>query len=106
MRNKTARLESIHEDRQQHMTVRDNPVRRIIVVRKIGGKLVIDVQGTVRVPIKLKLNSVPAPKIRIPTVARSKWTPFTRHPYRDALVASFTARGCVQRLPNRSADAS
>ncbi len=49
------------------MTVRDNPVRRIIVVRKLGGKLVIDVQGTVRVPIKLKLNSVPAPKVRIPT---------------------------------------
>ncbi len=48
------------------MTVRDNPVRRIIVVRKLGGKLVIDVQGTVRVPIKLKLNSVPDPKVRIP----------------------------------------
>jgi hypothetical protein len=46
------------------MTVRDNPVKRIMVVRKIGGKLVVDVQGTVRVPIKLKLISVPAPKTR------------------------------------------
>jgi hypothetical protein len=44
------------------MTVRDNPVKRIMVVQKIGGKLVVDVQGTVRVPIKLKLISVPAPK--------------------------------------------
>jgi hypothetical protein len=49
------------------MTVRDNPVKRIMVVRKIGGKLVVDVQGTVRgadQTIKLKLVSVPAPKIR------------------------------------------
>ena len=46
------------------MTVRDNPVKRIMVVRKIDGKLVVDVQGTVRVPIKLKLISVPAPKTR------------------------------------------
>ena len=46
------------------MTVHDNPVKRIVVVRKIGGKLVVDVQGTVRVPIKLKLISVPAPKTR------------------------------------------
>lgn len=46
------------------MTVRDNPVKRIMVVRKIGGKLVVDVQGTVRVPLKLKLISVPAPKTR------------------------------------------
>jgi hypothetical protein len=44
------------------MTVRDNPVKYIMVVRKIGGKLVVDVQDTVRVPIKLKLVSVPAPK--------------------------------------------
>jgi hypothetical protein len=44
------------------MTVRDNPVKRIMVVRKIGGKLVVDVQGTVRLPIKLKLVSVTAPK--------------------------------------------
>jgi hypothetical protein len=46
------------------MTVRNNPVKRIIVVRKIDGKLVVDVQGTVRVPIKLKLISVSAPKTR------------------------------------------
>ena len=46
------------------MTVRDNPVKRIMVVRKIGGKLVVDVQGTVRVPIKLKPISVPALKIQ------------------------------------------
>ena len=43
------------------MKVRDNPVKRITLVRKIGGKLVVDVQGTARVPIKLKLVSVPAP---------------------------------------------
>ena len=46
------------------MTVHDNPVKRIMVVRKIGGKLVVDVQGTARGPIKLKLVSVPAPKTR------------------------------------------
>jgi hypothetical protein len=46
------------------MTVRDNPVKRTMVVRKIGGKLVVDLQGTVRVPFKLKLISVPAPKTR------------------------------------------
>ena len=46
------------------MTVHGNPVKRIVVVRKIGGKLVVDVQGTARVPIKLKLFSVPAPKTR------------------------------------------
>jgi hypothetical protein len=46
------------------MTVRDNPVKRVMVVRKIGGKFVIDVQGTVRVPIKLKLFPGPAPKTR------------------------------------------
>jgi len=46
------------------MTLRDNPVKRILVVRKIGGKLVIDIQGTIRVPIKLKPISVPAPKTR------------------------------------------
>jgi hypothetical protein len=40
------------------MTVRDNPVKRIMVVQKIGGKLVIDVQGTVQVPFNLKLRSV------------------------------------------------
>jgi hypothetical protein len=44
------------------MTVHNNPVKPIVVVRKIGGKLVIDVQGTARVPIKLKLVSGPAPK--------------------------------------------
>jgi hypothetical protein len=38
------------------MTVRDNPMKRIMVVRKIGGKLAVDVQGTVRVPIKLRLR--------------------------------------------------
>jgi hypothetical protein len=46
------------------MTLRDNPVKRILVVRKIGGKLVIDVQGTIRVPINLKPISVPAPNTR------------------------------------------
>ena len=46
------------------MTVRDDPVKRIMVVRKIGGEPVVDVQGTVRVPIKLKIISVPAPKTR------------------------------------------
>jgi hypothetical protein len=51
------------------MTVRDNPVKRVMVVRKIGGQLVVDGQGTVRVPIKLKLISVPAPKTPIPACA-------------------------------------
>jgi hypothetical protein len=46
------------------MTLRDNPVKRLMVVRKIGGKLVVDVQGTARVPIKLKPVSVPGPKMR------------------------------------------
>jgi hypothetical protein len=46
------------------MTVHDNPVKRIVVVRKIGGKLVVNVQGTMRVPIKLKLVSVRTPKTR------------------------------------------
>jgi hypothetical protein len=46
------------------MTVRDNPVKRIRVVRKVGGKFGADVQGKVRVPIKLKLVSVPTPKTR------------------------------------------
>ena len=46
------------------MTVHDNPVKRIMVVRKIGGKLVVDVAATARVPIKLKLVSVDAPKTR------------------------------------------
>ena len=68
------------------MTVRDNPVKRIIVVRKIGGKLVVDVQSTVQVPIKLKLISVPAPKTRtIFLFALSKWALLTRHPYRGGL---------------------
>jgi hypothetical protein len=40
------------------MTVRDNPVKRIVTVQKIGGKLIIDVQGTLHVPINLKLRSV------------------------------------------------
>lgn len=44
------------------MTVRDNPVRRIMLVRKVGGKLVVDIQGTVRAPIKLKLASGSTPK--------------------------------------------
>jgi len=44
------------------MTVRDNPVKRIVTVQKIDGKLVIDVQGTVHVPIKLKLRSVATQK--------------------------------------------
>ncbi len=44
------------------MTGRDNPVKRIMAVWKIGCKLVVDVQSTVRVPVKLKLVSVPAPE--------------------------------------------
>jgi len=44
------------------MTVRDNPLKRIMVVRRIGGRLAIDVQGSVLAPIKLKLRSVPAQK--------------------------------------------
>lgn len=40
------------------MTVRDNPVKRIVTVQKIDGKLVVGVQGTLHVPIKLKLRSV------------------------------------------------
>ncbi len=40
------------------MTMRDNPVKRIMVVQKIDGKLVIDIQGTVHVPMKLKLRPV------------------------------------------------
>ena len=44
------------------MTVRDNPVKRIMVVQKIDGKLVIDIQGTVHVPIKLKLRPVSTQK--------------------------------------------
>jgi hypothetical protein len=46
------------------MTLRDNPVKRLMVVRKIGGKLVLDVQGTVPVRIKLKPVSFPGPKMR------------------------------------------
>jgi hypothetical protein len=42
------------------MTVRGNPVKRIVTVQKIGGRLVIDVQGTVHV--NLKLRSVSAQK--------------------------------------------
>lgn len=44
------------------MTVRDNPVKRIMVVQKIDGKLVIDIQGTVHVPIELKLRPVSTQK--------------------------------------------
>jgi|HubBroStandDraft_2_1064218.scaffolds.fasta_scaffold518701_1 hypothetical protein len=40
------------------MTVRENPVKRIMAVRKIDGRLVLDMQGTVRVPIKLKLRNI------------------------------------------------
>ena len=47
------------------MTVRDNPVKRIMLVRKVGGKLVVDIQGTVRTPSKLKLVSGSAPKKQI-----------------------------------------
>ena len=46
------------------MTLHNNPTKRIMVVRKIGGRLVVDVQGTVRVPIKLKPISAPTPKTR------------------------------------------
>jgi archaeosine-15-forming tRNA-guanine transglycosylase len=62
VRNETARLESISRGRGKTMTVHDNPVERIVVVRKIDGNLVVDVQGTERVPIKLKPISVPVPK--------------------------------------------
>jgi len=44
------------------MTVRDNPLKRIMVVRRIGGRLAIDVQGSVLESIKLKLRPVPARK--------------------------------------------
>jgi hypothetical protein len=44
------------------MTVGDNPVKRIMVLQKISGKLVINVQGTVHVPVNLKLRSVSAQK--------------------------------------------
>jgi len=44
------------------MKARDHPVKRIMLVRKIGGKLVVNVQGTARVPIKRKQVSFPAPK--------------------------------------------
>jgi hypothetical protein len=44
------------------MTVRDNPVKRVVTVQKVGGRLVIDVQGTVHVPIMLTLRPVSAPK--------------------------------------------
>jgi len=40
------------------MTVRDNPVKRIMTVRKVSGRLVVDVQGTVPAPIKFKLNGI------------------------------------------------
>jgi hypothetical protein len=40
------------------MTVRDNPVKRIMTVRKVSGRLVVEVEGTVRMPIKLKLRGI------------------------------------------------
>jgi hypothetical protein len=33
-------------------------VKRIMTVRKVSGRLVVEVQGTVRVPIKLKLRAI------------------------------------------------
>jgi hypothetical protein len=44
------------------MTMRDNPVKRIVTVQKIDGKLAVGVQGTLHVPIKLKLRSVSTQK--------------------------------------------
>jgi hypothetical protein len=44
------------------MTVRDNPVKRIVTVQRIDGTLVVGVQGTLHVPIKLKLRSVSTQK--------------------------------------------
>lgn len=44
------------------MTVRDNPVKRIIVVRKISGRLAVGVQGTVQSPLAFNLRSVTARK--------------------------------------------
>jgi hypothetical protein len=44
------------------MIMRNNPVKHMMLVRKIDGKLVVEVEGTVRVPIKLKPLSVPLPK--------------------------------------------
>jgi hypothetical protein len=40
------------------MTMRENPMKRIMVVRKIDGNLVLNVQGTVPVPIKLKPRDI------------------------------------------------
>ena len=46
VRNETARLESISRGRGKTMTVHDNPVERIVVVRKIDGNLVVDVDAS------------------------------------------------------------
>jgi hypothetical protein len=68
------------------MTVHDNPVKRIMVVRRIGGKRVVEVPGTAGVRKKLKRLSVPAPKTgTIFLFALSKWALLTRHPYRGGL---------------------
>jgi hypothetical protein len=48
--------------RVKAMTVRDNPVKRIILVRKISGKLAVGVQGYVEAPPALNLRPVAAPK--------------------------------------------
>jgi len=44
------------------MKAPDHPVKRMMLVRKIGGKFVVGVQGTAQAPIKRKLVSFPAPK--------------------------------------------
>ena len=69
------------------MAVHNNPVKPIVVVRKIGGKLVVDVPGTAQVPIKLKLrlSSCSKDTRRFFLSALSKWALLTRHPYRGGL---------------------
>jgi hypothetical protein len=44
------------------MTVRDNPVKRIILVRKISGKLAVGVQGSVEAPLAFNLRPLAVPK--------------------------------------------
>lgn len=39
------------------MTVPDNPVKRIVTVRKVNGKLAIDMQGSEHRPVQLKMRS-------------------------------------------------
>lgn len=39
------------------MTVHDNPVKRIVTVRKVDGKLAIGLQGAEHRPVPLKMRS-------------------------------------------------